>query len=255
MLKNLLSGGRDAIPIMVAYLMIGIAAGVFGVSKGLSPAEVALLSLLLFAGSAQFVFPELYGGSPQALVSAIFFINLRHLLYSSALAPQARNLKWQTRATIGAQLTDETFLTSTAHLKGQMIGSGAWMIGLNMASYLSWACGNVLGAIFGDVVDLTIIGVEFAGSAMFIALLFPQIMGHSRPLAAAIIAAIAGGGAVLALLFFPGPATVIIVATLAATAGVFIFGVSENDKNFAAQLQTKAPDNTLINQPINKEDN
>ena len=83
-----------------------------------------------------------------------------------------------------------------------MIGSGAWMIGLNRASYLTWVGGNVLGEIFGDVVDLSVIGVEFAGSAMFVALLFPQIMGHSRPLAAAITAAIAGGGAVLALLFF-----------------------------------------------------
>ncbi len=88
----MMTGARDAILIMVAYLMIGIAAGVFVVSKGLSPAEVALLLLLLFAGAAQFVFPESYGGSPQALVSAIFFINLRHLLYLAALAPQARNL-------------------------------------------------------------------------------------------------------------------------------------------------------------------
>lgn len=231
------AGARHALPIMLAYLMLGAAAGVFGAERGLSPAEIGLMSLLLFAGSAQFVFPELYGGPPQGVASAIFFINLRHLLYSTALAQQARHLPARTRAAIGAQLTDETFLTATAHLRGAPLHSGAWMIGLNMASYLSWFTGNVAGALAGGAVDLSVVGVEFAGSAMFIALLLPQIAGHARPPAAAMTAVASGAAAAAAFYVYPDPAIIVASATLSAALGVLLFGVNESDRDFAASLQ------------------
>ena len=240
MLKNFASGGRDAAPIVVVYLILGFAAGVLGASRGLSAAEILLLSLLLFAGSAQFVFPELYRGAATELVSAVFFINLRHLLYSTALAQQARNLPPAARAAIGAQLTDETFLVASARLKGGMISNGAWMIGLNMTSYFAWAAGNLSGALFGGAADLSVIGVKFAGAAMFIALLFPQITSHPRPATAAAVAAAGGGGAALGLLLFPGPATVTLAAAAAALLGVLVFGANENDRKFAAELRAKA---------------
>ncbi|MGI9297609.1 MAG: AzlC family ABC transporter permease [Gammaproteobacteria bacterium] len=237
--RDFISGGRKAAPIVVAYLMLGAAAGALGASRGLSPAEIALLSLLLFAGSAQFVFPELYQGAPQTLASAVFFINLRHLLYSTALAQQARRLSRCARAAIGAQLTDETFLVSTAHLRGRMIPSGAWMIGLNFCSYIAWCGGNIAGALLGGALDLSVVGVEFAGSAMFIALLFPQITGHARPAAAAFVAILGGGGAVAAQTFFAGPAAVVLVAAAAATLGALAFGVNESDRRFAAKLRAE----------------
>ena len=232
-------GARDAAPIVGAYLMIGAAAGLFGAERGLSPAEIVLLSLLLFAGSAQFVFPELYEGPPPALALAIFFINLRHLLYSAALAQQARRLGWKTRAAVGAQLTDETFLVSTAILKGRAMTSGGWMIGLNMTSYLAWCGGNLAGATLGGAADLSAWGADFAGLAMFVALLFLQIAGHSRPLSASVSALIAAVGAGAAMHWFPGPAAIIVSAVVAAALGALMFGASEDDKAFAAQSREK----------------
>lgn len=242
MWKDFVDGGKVAAPIIIAYLMLGAAAGALGASRGLSPAEIALLSLLLFAGSAQFIFPELYQGSPQALVSAVFFINLRHLLYSTALAQQARRLSPGVRTAIGAQLTDETFLIATTHLRGQMISSGAWMIGLNCCSYFAWCIGNIAGALLGGALDLSIVGVEFAGSAMFIALLFPQITGHARPAAAAIVALLGGGGAVAAQSFAAGPSVIVLAAAAAATLGVLAFGVNDSDRQFATTLRAEEGD-------------
>ncbi|MGI9306420.1 MAG: AzlC family ABC transporter permease [Gammaproteobacteria bacterium] len=239
MLKDFFAGGKTAAPIIVVYLILGFAAGVLGASRGLSAAEILLLSLLLFAGSAQFVFPELYRGAAAETVSAVFFINLRHLLYSTALAQQARNLPPKTRAAIGAQLTDETFLLATAKLKGKMLSGGAWMLGLNMASYLAWAAGNVSGALFGGAADLSVVGIQFAGAAMFLALLFPQITSHARPHSAAAVSFIGGGGAALGLWLFPGPATVTLAAAAAALLGVFVFGANESDRQFAAELRER----------------
>ena len=67
------------------------------------------LSLILFTGSAQFVFAELYTAQPAVLIGTIFLLNFRHFLYSTAFVPYARRLSTPARFLIGAQLTDESF--------------------------------------------------------------------------------------------------------------------------------------------------
>jgi predicted branched-subunit amino acid permease len=52
-------GSRAALPVVLGYLSIGFAAGVVQRAAGLSVAEVMLLSLLLYAGSAQVVVASL----------------------------------------------------------------------------------------------------------------------------------------------------------------------------------------------------
>ena len=231
------SGSRRAFPIVTAYLVAGAAAGALGVSNGMSVAEVGLLSLILFAGSGQFVFAEIYMGAPLQLVSTIFFVNLRHFLYSTVLAQQTRRLPWQTRAAIGAQLTDETFLVSASHFKGRMMSSGAWMLGLNITSYSSWFLGNISGALLGENLNLSVIGVDFVGIAMLIALLCLNVTDHHAPKAASIVAALAGGGAVCLQWVYPNPSTTVIVAVVVSTLGVIIFGANSDDSRFAEQIK------------------
>ena len=74
MWRDFYSGGKLSAPIVVVYLILGVAAGALGASRGLSVAEIALLSLLLFAGSAQFVFPEIYEGRTARIgIGGIFY--------------------------------------------------------------------------------------------------------------------------------------------------------------------------------------
>ena len=67
---------------------------------------------MLYAGSAQFVVASMVAvASPAAaVVVTVFFVNLRHLLLSAALAPALRRVPAWKNALIGAQLTDETFV-------------------------------------------------------------------------------------------------------------------------------------------------
>ena len=57
-------------------------------------AEIALLSLILYAGSAQFIAAGMLAsnGSAAAIIFTIFFVNLRHLLLSAAVSPYFRHL-------------------------------------------------------------------------------------------------------------------------------------------------------------------
>lgn len=50
-----LQGFKDCIPTLLGYLSIGFAAGVVERTAGFSLLEITLISLLLYAGSGQFI--------------------------------------------------------------------------------------------------------------------------------------------------------------------------------------------------------
>ena len=107
MSKSFFKGAVTALPIIFGYFFIGFAAGALAARVGMSVLEVSLLSLLVFAGSAQFVFAPLYTGSAAVLIFTIFLFNLRHFLYSLAvILPYVRRLSMflKSRFFIGAQL-------------------------------------------------------------------------------------------------------------------------------------------------------
>ena len=64
-------GLRDIAPVMVAAAPIGVLFGAVAASKGLSVAEVALMSVLVFAGGAQFAAIEMW--SYPVPIAAILF--------------------------------------------------------------------------------------------------------------------------------------------------------------------------------------
>src|ERR1700704_1856476 len=135
---------RAAVPVVLGYLGVGIAAGVVERAAGLSYAEVLLISTVLYAGSAQFVVTSMLSlASPaSAIVLTVFFLNLRHLLLSAALATALRGVPAWKNALLGLQLTDETFVVAS----GRRPLSPAWMAGLNLAAWSAWAVANLAGA-------------------------------------------------------------------------------------------------------------
>jgi 4-azaleucine resistance transporter AzlC len=226
------AGARAGLPVVLGYLSIGFAAGVVQRAAGLSVAEVMLLSLVLYAGSAQFVVASLVAAavSPATAVITVFFVNLRHLLLASALAPYCRNFPAWQNALIGAQLTDETFVIAWGRLAGGAGGTpgvlnARWMIGLNLSAYGAWAVANLAGALLGDRVgNIHALGFDFALAAMFGALLVLQLAGQGRAgrsvgLAVAALAALLSVAAALAL---PGHWNILAATLVAATTGLVL---------------------------------
>ena len=205
------SGVRAAAPVVLGYLGIGLAAGVVERAAGLSYAEILLLSMVLYAGSAQFVVTSMLAlGSPaSAIVPTVFFLNLRHLLLSAALAPALREAPAWKNALLGLQLTDETFVVAS----GKARISVAWMAGLNLAAWTTWAVANLAGAALSHLARDTRV-LAFALPSMFAGLLVLQVSIHKNfriPAAVALFSAAAG---VAIQWLAPGPWAVV-GATLA----------------------------------------
>ncbi|MFH0914325.1 MAG: AzlC family ABC transporter permease, partial [Chloroflexota bacterium] len=51
----LMQGMTAALPICLGYIPVGIAFGVLAQKAGLSPLEIGLMSILVYAGSSQFI--------------------------------------------------------------------------------------------------------------------------------------------------------------------------------------------------------
>lgn len=209
-------GARAAIPVVLGYLGIGFAAGVVERAAGLSYAEILLLSTVLYAGSAQFVVTSMLtlGAAAPGIVLTVFLVNLRHLLLAAALAPRLRRLPAWQNALIGLQLTDETFVVAST----QKALSAAWMAGLHLAAWASWALANVAGAALSGLARDTR-ALAFALPCMFAGLLVLQLktQPHRR---LALAAAGAAASAALALHWAaPGPWAVLGATLLGASAG------------------------------------
>lgn len=205
------AGARAAAPVILGYLGVGLAAGVVERAAGMSYAEILLLSTVLYAGSAQFVVTSmLMLGSPaSAIVPTVFFLNLRHLLLSAALAPALRHAPAWKNALLGLQLTDETFVVASARSRIRV----AWMAGLNLAAWSTWAAANLAGAALSHLARDTRV-LAFALPSMFAGLLVLQVSTHKSARTAVSVALLSAAAGVAIQLAAPGPWAVV-GATLA----------------------------------------
>jgi 4-azaleucine resistance transporter AzlC len=85
----LASAFRQTLPIILGYVPVGFAYGVLAQKSGLSGINTLLMSLLVYAGSAQLIAVGLFaaGAAPLAIVATTFVVNLRHLLMSAPWRP------------------------------------------------------------------------------------------------------------------------------------------------------------------------
>ncbi|MBQ4810306.1 AzlC family ABC transporter permease [Pseudoalteromonas luteoviolacea] len=171
-------GLLDMLPLNLAVLPWGILCGSLAIQNGFSALEAQLMSLLVFAGSAQLVAIELMAKDVSfiTLLITTFIISARHLLYGLSIRNKMvdKPLKW--RGPIAFFLTDELFAFSHHHraYRGKLRLVYALVAGGSF--YLAWNLWTFFGIVAGQFLpDLTNLGLDFAIAAIFIALVVPGI--------------------------------------------------------------------------------
>ena len=216
----LAAGARAAGPICLGYVPIGLAFGVLAQKAGLAPWQVGAMSLLVFAGSAQFIAVALLqqGAAPLSIVATTLVVNLRHFLMSSALSVPLRGRGRGFLSLFAYGVTDESFAVNSGRFRaGGWDGNRALVV--NHTANLTWVASTVVGAHVGQVVPAGAFGVDFALPAMFLALLVLQIRSRLHVLSAGV----AGVAAVIWVCIVPGNGHVVPAAVLGAT-GAFVAG-------------------------------
>jgi len=194
------SGMKRALPIVLGYVPIGFAYGVLAGKGGLSQTNTLLMSLIVFAGSAQFIAVGLFaaGTGPAAIILTTFVVNLRHMLMAASLSPYLAGWKKRHLAFFSFELTDETFaLHSTA--ASRLGDCRLEALSLNITAQASWVAGTVLGIVAAELIsDIKPMGLDYALAAMFVALLVGQCENRVRVVTAII------SGTIATLLYLAG---------------------------------------------------
>ena len=173
-------GVYACIPTLLGYIGIGIAAGVVGKSAHLSVLEITLLAVIIYAGASQFIVSGLMlVATPiSAIIFTVFLVNSRHFLMSMATAPTFRKYSILHNIGIGSLLTDESFAVAMNAIANKEPINAAWMHGLNLTAYITWILSCFIGALIGEwLPDPTKFGLDYALVAMFIGLLYLQLIG------------------------------------------------------------------------------
>ncbi len=170
-------GAVRALPIMLGYLPVAFAFGVLTSQAGMPASLACAMSLLVFSGSGQFIAIAMWfsGAGYLATGISVLVTNLRYLLMAMALAPHVGRLKPLARFIFGWQITDELFAVHiTAFQQGWQLNRTA-IFSATFLAQASWVAGTVIGSLCGSIVtDVKPLGLDFALSGMFLALLIPQ---------------------------------------------------------------------------------
>lgn len=219
-------GVRLGTPVLLGYIPIGAAFGVLARTAGMDVFQTIACSMLVFAGSGQFIAVAMMSAHASA-VSVIVttgVINLRHILFSTTLQPYLRHIPVSRQALIAAGITDESFAVNITDFRGGS-ASASSVAGAEFISWTGWVTGTALGAIATNFIgDPTRWGLGFAMAAMFTALLVATAEDRRH----VVVAAIAVALAIVMLLVLPSlglPVQWSIVATavVAAAIGATVF--------------------------------
>ncbi|HXG02293.1 MAG TPA: AzlC family ABC transporter permease [Candidatus Binatia bacterium] len=121
-------GFRDGLVASLALVpsvfVYGTVFGGLAVQAGLRPLEVWAMSVVVFAGAAQFVAVPMLaaGASPLAVVLTTYVINLRHYLMAATLAPSFRAFPHWAVALVAHVLNDESFAVAVSRSRPRMHG-------------------------------------------------------------------------------------------------------------------------------------
>jgi 4-azaleucine resistance transporter AzlC len=194
-------GVRALLPLMIGVAPFGLIYGVVALQSGLSPLAAQLMSCIVFAGSAQFLFAQLAGLAAPGLVilGAVGLINLRHALYSASIAPHLATLPPRWKALLAYLLTDEAYAAAiTPLLERRDSASKHWiLLGAGFSLWFGWQVSTAIGILVGARLpdDLQL---DFALPLTFIAIVVPLIDSRTR-----LLVAVAAGGVAIACAALP----------------------------------------------------
>lgn len=174
-LKNLKMAFPYTIPVMLGYLFLGIAFGILLVSQGYPFYVATLMSLIIYAGSMQFVAINLLTGG-AGILSAILMtlmVNARHLFYGLSMLEKFRSMGKKKPYMIFS-LTDETYSLLCGLKAPSGTDSNSFYFWIALLNQGYWILGSTIGAIAGALMTFNSTGIDFAMTALFVVIFVEQ---------------------------------------------------------------------------------
>jgi len=183
-----------SIPIMGGYIVLGMGFGVVMASSGYGLPWALAMSVLIYAGSLQFVGIGLLTGSMSLLTVALtsLMVNARHIFYGISMIDNYKDSGAKKPYMIFG-LTDETY-SLVCNGPGEMPKKDFhwYAFFISILNQLYWVIGSVLGSVLGNIIPFDTTGIDFALTALFITVFVQQWIDNKdhRPAAIGVIASV-----------------------------------------------------------------
>jgi 4-azaleucine resistance transporter AzlC len=202
-----------SLPVMGGYVVLGMGFGILAHNAGYGVPWVLAMSLLIFAGSMQYVGIGLLQGGASVLITAVttVMVNARHLFYSISMIGRYRDTGRYKPYLIFA-LTDETYSLLCDGKAPEGTDPGLFFSLVSLFNHTWWVAGSLAGALLGGVLPFSTAGIEFSMTALFIASFTEQWITMKDHLPA-----LTGLAGTLACLLVFGPERFLIPAMLLIT--------------------------------------
>lgn len=187
-------GVRAALPAAPGVVAWGLVTGVAMVKSGLTVPWAILISLFVYAGSAQLAaLPLIAAGQPFWIVAlAALVTNSRFVIYSASLRRWFEAYSRRRRAVLGYFTGDFTFAMFMERVtrEGEFEHRDAWFLGACGSNWVFWQVSSIVGIVAATAIPSEW-GLQFAGTLALLALAIPACLKWPGIAGAAVAAPVA----------------------------------------------------------------
>ena len=172
-----------SVPVLLGYITIGIAFGLFVSNTGYPIWLALFMSLWMYAGAGQFIAVGLFAAGTTlwevCLIQLV--VNARHIAYGLSMINWFPK-KLAVKSYLIFSLTDETFallsslpLAEKEGLPSPGIERDRFMFYVSLLDQGYWVTGTLIGAAAGSFIPFNMDGIGFSLTALFVVLMMEQI--------------------------------------------------------------------------------
>ena len=177
---------RATVPVLTGYLVLGMGFGILLRSNGFGGLWAVAMSLLIYAGSMQFLLVGLIAAHAPLLTVAVtaLAVNARHLFYGVSMLERYRGAGRAKPYLIFA-LTDETYsLVCSVPESIPAAQRTGYCLRVTLLDHFYWVAGSAVGALLGAVLPFSTEGIDFALTALFLTVFLEQWLSTKKHLPA-----------------------------------------------------------------------
>ena len=165
----------STLPVMAGYLVLGTGFGILLQSKGYGLVWALAMSILIYAGSMQFLAVDLLAGGAGLITAALttLMVNARHLFYGLSMIDKYKDAGKRKPYLIFA-LTDETYSLICGALPEGVEDAPRYYFLVSLFDQCYWVAGSAIGSLLGAVLPFSTEGIDFSLTALFVTVFVEQ---------------------------------------------------------------------------------
>jgi predicted branched-subunit amino acid permease len=232
-------GAKEMVGVSLGVAAWGLVTGVAMVKTGLSVPLALLMSLVVFAGSAQLAaIPLMAMNAPMWVIWATALcVNLRFVIFSAQWRPFFMQFTRSRRVLLGYFTGDLTYVLFMKRFSEAREGVGQfeYFLGGTSVNWAAWQSPSIAGFLLADVIP-SMRGLGFAGVLALLGMTYSMLSDRSTA-----FAAVVAGAAAVAAFALPFHLHIVVAIAAAICVGLMFDGGGDAGRRIRNVLAGIAP--------------